>query len=402
MVSARVGVLRHPVFKRVWFGQAASAVGDSVYLVALTSFVLVHGNGSRLGYVLGAEALAAGATLLLGGVVADRFPRNAVMLSADGLRLAATLALALAPVRADLVLVIPLSAVMGAGSAFFNPASSALTPLLVPADEVRAATAVRAFTTRLASVAGPGLAALLVSATGARFCFLLNAVSFLVSMLSLWRLPVAHVAPAVREGLFAAVREGFAVVRGIGWLTAVMLQGVLQVLTVIAPLIVLLPLYLAATGRMNEFGLLVALQSAGSLVGLAVAGRWSPTRTGLVALAALGLAAGELAGLGLGAGTVLLCVMTPLTGLGYSIFGVYYTTAIQSAVPEEALGRVFSIDGLSLAVMQPLSLALTPIVAQAWGVRATALTCVGALVVTTLAPLPVRGVATFGHGGHAS
>ncbi len=115
------------------------------------------------------------ALLLFGGVVSDRYDRRTVMLLADAVRAVA------APAAGTLALLgvlrlwqmIALIAVYGAAQAFFDPASDAILPELLPASELEAANAleqvVRPLMLRLA---GPALGGLLVGVFGAGAAFL--------------------------------------------------------------------------------------------------------------------------------------------------------------------------------------------------------------------------------------
>src|SRR5262245_49539654 len=82
-------VLRGREFRLLFAGQAVSGLGNQMAGLALAFAVLeVGGSASAVGLVLGAGTLALVASLLLGGVVADRASRRAVMLGADFVRVA--------------------------------------------------------------------------------------------------------------------------------------------------------------------------------------------------------------------------------------------------------------------------------------------------------------------------
>src|SRR6478752_2168119 len=87
LVGARLGVLEERAFRLVWLGQATSALGSSLVPVALAFAVLeLTGSASALGLVLAAAFVSRLVFLLLGGIVADRLPRQQVMLAADLVR----------------------------------------------------------------------------------------------------------------------------------------------------------------------------------------------------------------------------------------------------------------------------------------------------------------------------
>src|SRR5438874_11060578 len=80
----RLGALRERNFRLFFIGQATSQFGTGMVGVALAFAVLdLTGSVSDLGFVLAAQTVPLVAFLLVGGVVADRLPRRAVMVAAD-------------------------------------------------------------------------------------------------------------------------------------------------------------------------------------------------------------------------------------------------------------------------------------------------------------------------------
>src|SRR5215213_5564684 len=97
-----IGVLRERDFRLVFGAQVASLLGDGIVPVAL-AFAVLDGGGSAsdLGIVLAARTAALAATLLAGGVVADRVPRRLVMVGADLVRLASQALLGVLVIAGD-------------------------------------------------------------------------------------------------------------------------------------------------------------------------------------------------------------------------------------------------------------------------------------------------------------
>src|SRR6478736_4488794 len=85
--AVRFGPLDERDFRLLWLGQATSAFGSGLVPVALAFAVVdLTDSASALGVVLAAGLVARVVFLLVGGVVADRLPRQRVMLTADLLR----------------------------------------------------------------------------------------------------------------------------------------------------------------------------------------------------------------------------------------------------------------------------------------------------------------------------
>jgi MFS family permease len=83
-------VLRRREFRLLFTGQAVSVLGDRMVAVALAFAVLeVGGSASDVGLVLAAGVFPLVASVLVGGVVADRASRRTVTVAADLVRVAA-------------------------------------------------------------------------------------------------------------------------------------------------------------------------------------------------------------------------------------------------------------------------------------------------------------------------
>src|SRR5262249_41447135 len=109
----------------------------------------------------------------------------------------AALALLTTPPLWALVL---LSALLGIGGGLFYPASSAMTPFLVSRDNLQAANSFEQLTFQTGNFAGPGLAGVVLGATRLAFGFVIDAISFVVSVLSLFFIRVAPRSAAADPG----------------------------------------------------------------------------------------------------------------------------------------------------------------------------------------------------------
>src|SRR5882757_9802888 len=84
-----IDVFRTREFRLLFSGQAVSVLGDRIVAVALAFAVLeIGGSASDVGLVLAAGTFPLVATVLVGGVVADRVSRRAVMVATDLVRVA--------------------------------------------------------------------------------------------------------------------------------------------------------------------------------------------------------------------------------------------------------------------------------------------------------------------------
>ncbi|CAM5704673.1 MFS transporter [Streptomyces aurantiogriseus] len=393
-VLSFAAVLRHARFRRVWCGQAASAVGDGITLVALPGAILTHHSTTDLGLVLGAQSLALVAAALVGGVLADRLRRASVM-AADLVRLVTAVCFALGAARGPLPVAVLLAVVTGFAAGVFTPAFGALIPELVPDEDLPKVNALRSITVRTGQVLGPSLGGLLLTAGTADTAFWADAGTFAASAVTLVGAGGTRPVRTAGGTLLRQAREGFTAVRERPWVLTIIVQGTLQLLLVMAPVAVLLPIILEERGQFTAYGPLIALQALGSVVGGMAIAAWNPRRPGTVAVLALALLATQLACLVTAAPLVLLGASVVATGFGYAVFNVAWASALQRAIPAEMQGRVFAIDTIGTYGLQPVGLALAPVAATAYGNDPVLWVGLVALAATTVIPLFQRDVRLF-------
>src|SRR5438045_7689144 len=118
-------------YRLLWMGHGISAIGDALVPVALAFATLtVAHSASALGLVLATSTVARVISLPIGGVWADRLPRQRVMLASDIIRglVQAAVAVLLLTHTAHLWHLVLASAVVSFAGGFFQHASTALTP----------------------------------------------------------------------------------------------------------------------------------------------------------------------------------------------------------------------------------------------------------------------------------
>src|SRR6204780_2797162 len=168
-----------------------SLLGDAVTPFALAWAVLdLTGSARDLGFVIAANTAPLVIFLLVVGVFPAALPRRGVMLTADVARMAVQAAPAalLLPHTARIWELVVLQALAGPGTAFFNPASTGLTPMTVSAGRLQEANALRGMSIASTQFAGPALAGLLIVTVGPGYALAIDAARFGVSAFYLARL----------------------------------------------------------------------------------------------------------------------------------------------------------------------------------------------------------------------
>jgi MFS family permease len=385
------GVVRD--FRLLATGQALSWLGNGFQTVALAVAVVLHGGGpSELGLVLASSIVARLLGSLFGGVWADRVQPQQLMIGSDLVRFATVGAMAVmfGTNRYSLPLLCVLAALTSLAGSFFQPAMTALKPLVVPLATRQSANASLSMLQTMCSVIGPAAGGLLVAGFGAAAGFAVNAASFLASVatVSLIKVRVERVRGG---GVFHEMGQGWAEIRRRDWL----LSGVLAATAYhVANGVVLVLAQVVAVERLggaSSVGFIAAAEGVGGFLGAAVALRMKPRRMLLAGWMAL-----PLMTLWVLAYVVPGTLAAVLTGavVGYAgliFFDVCWETAIQDHVPHHVLARVASWDTLTSFIGMPLGNALAGPLAHWFGIDPVLIGCALVLLLSSLAPLFVAG-----------
>ena len=383
-------------------GMSVSLLGDGLFLVALAWQVYALSNApTALASVGIAMTIPTIVCLLIGGAVSDRHDRRLVMLCADAVRALALAALAVLSVSGSLQLweLMAVAVVYGAATAFFDPASDALVPELLPPDSLAQANSLDQLIRPLAlRLAGPALGGMLVAAVGVGWAFGLDAASFVVSAATLLAMSPARRIADPTEATRSVRREvaaGLRYVRSQAWLWATLVSAAIAYLLFMGPTEVLLPFIVK--NRLSDgagaLGLVFAAGGLGSLLCAIVIGqRGLPRRSLTFMYIAWTLATLAIAGYGLADRLWGLMAASVAFNALETAGTIAWSTAKQRLVPARLLGRVSSLDWLISIGLLPVSFAITGPVSAALGVRTTLIGAgvLGAAV--TFAALLVPGV----------
>ncbi len=389
---------RSPALARLLAGEFVSGIGDWLYLIAILVVVYAETSSPVLLGIVGAARILPYVLLSVpAGIVADRFDRRMVLLVTDVARGVLMLALVAAvTVDAHIGVIIGLSILAACFSTFFNPAIAALVPTLVDERDLGPANSAWATLDNLSFIIGPALAGILLGIGGLQIAFLLNAVSFAVVAVVLWRLPVAGRAPSPEAGdgeEAAAEPPGWRSLAGLLFGPFVLdastsfVSGGVSVLTVVLAVDVL-GAGEAGTGYLNAavgVGGVVAGVAGGSLLA-------KPLRIPLLAGGLIGGAG--LAGLGLSGSLPLAMLAIGVAVAGVLLLEIVTTTLVQRNVPDEQRGRAVGAIQTSSAILYSLGSLLMPVLASILGTTAVLIAAAALLVIGALTAvgLTARGV----------
>jgi MFS family permease len=406
---SRLGVLEERQFRRYFVGQTASYIGDGLLPVAISFAVLdLTGSATDLGLVLAVRMIPLVLFLLVGGVWADRLPRQLVMIASDVVRGATQgiLAVLLLTGSAELWHLLLLQAIYGVGAAFWRPASTALLPSIVSKERLQQANALMAVSVNGSYTVGPAVAGVLVSTVGSGAAIATDAVTFGVSTVALLLLRVpALERPAEPTTFLADLREGWREFVSQTWLWVITAHAALFLLLVMAPMMVLGPVIAdRELGGADDWGFILASIGIGVILGSATASRLSPARPLFAGVLLFSIGCTLLAiVLGLPAPTVAIAVVGFFCGMTEGLIEVVWITALQQRVTQTALARVSAYDTVGSFVFMPAGFALAGPAADAFGIRAVLFFAAGFALVSgvVVALLPsVRGLKRFEEPGY--
>jgi MFS family permease len=333
----------HRDFRRLWLGTTASTFSGQVALVAVLFQVwdLTH-SSVWVGVIGVAEGVPMIAFGLLGGTLADRVDRRAlVLLTSCGAAVAAGLLAAQAALDLRLLgVVLVLVAVQTASTALGSAARRAFTARLLPREQVSAGLALNHVSFQAAMLLGPAVAGALLAGWGPTAAYALDAVATVAALYGVARLP------SMRAERSAADEPG-------GWsflLRRPVLRGAL--LSDLAATVLAMPVALFPAVNAERFGddprtlglFLSAIAAGGILAGLGsgpLTRARRPGRVSLVAGAVWGLA---LAGFGLVDGIAATLAWLAVAGAADTLSVIARGTVVQLDTPDSHRGRAGSAE----------------------------------------------------------
>lgn len=364
------GPLHERNFRLLWLGRSTSVFGDFMGFVAMAFAVLaVTGSGTNLGLVIAAYSISNVTFLLIGGVVADRLPRQLVMVSADVVRgiAQALLAAALLTGSASLPVFLLVAIASGTATGFFMPASTALIPQAISRERLQQGNALLHLSGSAAQLMAPVLSGLVVVAWGPGVVFALDAATFAVSAVSLAALRLSPAPPAEHGSFLGDLAAGWREVLRQAWLPPSLVASTFMNFA-FAGFLVLGPIAMAASyGGAQAWGFVVATFGLGGLIGGAVAMRWRPARPLLVIFPLFALLPLRLVALSATPPLAVILGVVLVASVALAFADTLWHTTLQQQVPARSLSRVSSFDWMVSLLFFPVGAAVAGPLADTFG-----------------------------------
>jgi MFS family permease len=341
--------LRNPDYRRLFWGVAATMLGQQMTLVAVPYQVFALTGSSLLVGVTSIVALVPLIVFgLLGGAIADSMDRRRLMLI-TGVGSAVTSALlavqALLPGGGNLWLLWLLTACVSGFSAVNQPTRSAVIPAVVGAEGVPAANALAMTVRQVGVIVGPLLAGVLIAVGDLFITYTVDALGFVVAVLLLRGLP-----PLPPGRVSGRLRLG-AAVRGVGEGFAFLRTQPVLLMTFVVDVIAMCFAWPQAVfpelsegryaGSPNSLGWLFAGISIGALL-MGLTSGWVSRvdRQGAVVLAAIAVWGVAIIGFGLAPSLWLAVLCLAVAGAGDMVSAVLRSSMLQLAAPDDMRGRM--------------------------------------------------------------
>ncbi len=389
---------------------APASVGFS--MVGVSFAVLKATNSATdLSYVLAAQIAPSLVFALIGGVAADRFRPQRVIVAANLLMALGegTFGLLVLTGRPPLWAMIGLEAITGTGVAIFYPASQALLPRLVPRDLLQEASAISRLAMNTGQMSGAAVAGLLVAAAGAGWALLLcgigmvTTVPLLLSIRGSDRVPGPAQAQAQAQAqapsMLTELREGWSEFRSHTWLWVIVAQFCVVMMAWYGAFSVLGPVVAREhLGGPAAWGAITAADALGLIVGGLASLRFTPRRPMLFVVLTGGAVAISPLSLAMVLPLAAVCVASFGLGVFVEMMMVQWTVTMARNIPSDKLARVSSYDVLGTVMAMPAGALIAGPLGAAIGISRAQYAAAAAIIVASALALIPHDIRTIRSG----
>jgi MFS family permease len=350
--------LQHRNFQLFFSGQLISLIGTWMQTVAQSWLVYrLTGSSLLLGSVGFASQFPVFLVAPLGGIVADRWNRQKVVIGTQTASMVLAFVLALLTLAGIIQVwhIFVLAALLGVVNAFDIPGRQAFLVDMVGKEDLMNAIALNSSMFNGARIIGPAIAGVLVAKIGEGWCFFANGVSYIAVIVGLSLMRVRPSSPPRKASPLAHLLEGFGFVRHTAPIRAILvLLGLVSLVAM--PYTVLMPIFADRIlhGGARALGILMGATGVGALLGALTLASKTGVR-GLGRWVAFGCA-------GFGTSLILFAFSRDLrlsvafllpVGFCMMLQMSSSNTLIQAMVPDHLRGRVMAVYSMMFMGMAP-------------------------------------------------
>jgi predicted MFS family arabinose efflux permease len=345
-------------FRLMWIGACTSSIGTWMQIVAQGWLIY---RLSHSAFLLALDQFLGGIPIflfsLIGGVVADRLERRKILLGSQYVQMstAAILTILVATGHVHVWHILCLSFVSGFAQAFGGPAYQALIPTLVEKNDMPNAIALNSIQFNVAIMVGPAIGGVLTR-LGEKWCFGLNALSFLAPIISLTLITTRFLPVKTAESMFTSLKQGIRFARRQGSMEALIILAFCMT-ALSMPMRTYIPVFVKDIFHRGPetYGNLLALMGLGSICGsLTIASAGNFKRKGLVALGALACLGAGIFGFALSKSLPLSEALLVLVGASMMAVFATVNSLVQLITTNEMRGRVMSVYNFAFRGGMPM------------------------------------------------
>lgn len=364
-------LFRYREYRYLYIGQTISTLGSMITYVALPYQIYQITHSSLAVGMMGIVELAPLLiTSFLGGHYADLLDRRKLLLISELALCLGSLVLMINSLLPHpvLPLIYIVAAVMSAFNGFHRPALESLTPKLVKPEDLHTISALAALKGVIGTVVGPALAGLLLSTVGLPGTFLIDVLTYAISIVALFQLRglsfKAEKGPSPIEGITEGIRYAWSRPELIG---SYLVDFIAMVFGM--PM-ALFPAVAESFGGAKVVGLLYAAPSAGAMIATLASGWTSSVRRhgAAIIVAALFWGVGITA-FGLASHFWLAFIFLMIAGAADACSGMFRMTLWNKTIPDRLRGRMAGLEMLSYMSGPLLGNAESGLVAAAFGTQ---------------------------------
>lgn len=388
-------------FFTIWTGQAISLFTSAILQMAII-FYLTEKTGSAMvlsiASLVGFLPYAVFGPMI--GVLVDRYDRKKIMIGADLIIAAAGAALAIIALYMELPvwMVMIVLFIRSIGTAFHSPALSAVTPLLVPEEQLTRCAGYSQSLQSVSYILSPAAAAFLYSVWELNAIIVIDVLGAVIACITvvLVRIPKLSLEEqSLEQNFMKEMKEGLVALKENKGLFALLLIGTLYMF-VYMPINALYPLismeYFAGTPM--HISITEIAYASGMLAGGLILGLLGSFKKRIVLITASIFMMGAsltISGLLPTSGFVIFVVCCAIMGFSVPFYSGVQTALFQEKIKPEYLGRVFSLTGSIMSLAMPVGLILSGIFADRIGVNnwflISGILIVGIAIVCPLIPV---------------
>ncbi len=365
-------------FFTIWTGQAFSQFSSSVLQFAIVWYLTDKtGSAMVLSVAMLMGFLPQGILGLFIGVYIDRYSRKRIMMISDSFIAAASLIMVIAGwmgmLSTELILVVLM--LRSIGSAFHNPCLQAVTPQIVPPDQLTRCSGYSQAVESVSQILSPAVAAVLYSSWSLSRIVFLDVIGAFIAVFTLGITVIPELHQDRNSGKVQVLREakeGFQILRMNKGMLGLVLIGSIYTIALM-PTSALFPLMSMSyfNGTSTNASVVEVVFSVGLLFGSLIIAKWGGTKNRVYSIIGSYLLMSFslfISGVLPPSGFFVFVICSWLMGVSGPFYWGAYTPLLQSNFEAKYLGRVLSLASSIRLLSGPIGLAVSGVLAEKYGV----------------------------------